>query len=68
MLIGKIELLKWKDISTYDKDKSPESTLLRCPVNGIYVGWLDDEGWRDVANPDYLSKPMEPQPIYYMEK
>lgn len=66
MRFGKIELLKWEDIANYDEDKSPSSTVLRCPVNGIYVGWLDDDGWRNVENPDHLSEPMKPQPIYYL--
>lgn len=67
MLFGKFELLKWKDISSYDDDKSPLSVLLRCPVNGIYVGWLNDDGWRDVASEDF-SEPVRPQPIYYLEQ
>ena len=66
MILGKVELLLWKDIRDYVDSSSP--VLLRCPVNGIYVGWLDDIGWRDVANPDHLSEPMKPQPIYYMEQ
>ena len=68
MMICKYELLKWDDVSNYDPVSSPSSVLLRCPVNGIYVGWLDDVGWRDVANPDHLSEPMDPQPRYYIDQ
>ena len=66
MRLGKIELLVWKDIKDYD-DSAGWSVLLRCPVNGIYVGWLDDIGWRNVATPDHIAEAMIPQPVYYME-
>jgi len=68
MILGKIELLKWNCISSYDDKTSPMNVLLRCPINGIYIGWLDDMGWRDVANPDHLSEPMDPQPKYYIDQ
>lgn len=67
MILGKIELLKWKDILDYDDDKSPSSTLLRCPIHGIYVGWLNDDGWHDVGSEEF-TEPVSPQPTYYMEQ
>ena len=65
-MLDRINLVVWKDIDLYDDDHSSHNVLLKCPVNGIYEGWLNETGWEATRSAEFMG-PISPQPKYYYE-
>ncbi len=59
-------ILIWRDITKYkEEERFVENVLLKCPVYGVYEGWLGDDGWHSSACADHLDFPIDPQPLEY---